>query len=366
MRQRKNITNRSIWYITTGHAKAILKTSDLSNITPYKAKGRRNTFYAITEVLAEAHRRGIYIDRESIDQEMFSGGYPPADKTPKTAPQPVGKTTILPAPGSELPMEPTTLSLIAYVDGSFNSATKIYGSAIVMLDPEGREILKTSFPGQKYNEMWQVAGELRAAIAAVTYAEEYMADELLIRYDYEGIEKWATGEWRTKKEATLKYAEYMTKPRKMRISFEHVKAHTGDKYNEMVDDMAKEAAGVTKNIPPAYGEPVTLLSSDTLLSDFQIKLECLKDIEAFKQKEKKSFGDYLKIRVHGTDRLSDFRSVDDFKEVLSDKELEFLQRFSERDDQLLQACRWTVRGLAPEDAIRKAQVDAEIALKNNR
>ena len=81
--------------------------------------------------------------------------------------------------------------------------------------------------------------------------------------------------------------------------------------------------------------------------------------------EKKAFGDYLKIRVHGTDGLSALKTAEEFSDILTEEEIAFLKANSEKSDYFLQACRWTVRGLRPEEAIRKVQVDAEIASKRS-
>lgn len=369
MARRQNITDRSIWYITTGHVKKILHMDKITGLTPYRAMGRRNTFYSIEEVIALAQSKGLHVTHENIDQEMFSGGYPPIRNGKEVTieemflnPEEQVEASVTTAQAQE-PAYLPPLSLTAYVDGSFNKETKVYGSAVVILDPDGNVLLKKSFPGTQYNEMWQVAGELRAAMAAVVYAEEYMADNLLIRYDYEGIEKWATGAWRANKEGPQKYVAFMGRKRNLEVSFEHVKAHTGDKYNELVDDMAKAAAGVSEKDRPVYTGTATKLSSETLIESFNVSPQCIEDIKIFRIKAKKTFGDYLKVRVHGKDGLSELYSIDDFSDILNDSEISFLKENSVRNDLLLQACRWTARGLTPEEALRKVQVDAEIAAK---
>lgn len=47
--------------------------------------------------------------------------------------------------------------------------------------------------------MRNVAGEILGAMAAVEKAEELGLSQLIIYYDYSGIEAWATGEWQAKK-----------------------------------------------------------------------------------------------------------------------------------------------------------------------
>ena len=75
--------------------------------------------------------------------------------------------------------------------------------------------------------------------------------EILLCYDYEGIEKWVTGAWKSKTPYTQKYAAAMREwGRSIRIRFQKVAAHTNVKYNELADRMAKQgimdASGVPK------------------------------------------------------------------------------------------------------------------------
>ena len=66
-----------------------------------------------------------------------------------------------------------------------------------------------------------------------------------IYYDYEGIKKWASGEWKANKALTKFYSEYIAAAKNViKIEFEHVKAHTGIDGNEEADCLAKEAVGL--------------------------------------------------------------------------------------------------------------------------
>ena len=61
---------------------------------------------------------------------------------------------------------------------------------------------------------------------------------------------WATGGWRAKNDLTQKYAEFMKNHgRVMDISFKKIAAHTGDKYNEEADQLAKAALTEGNGIP---------------------------------------------------------------------------------------------------------------------
>jgi ribonuclease HI len=61
---------------------------------------------------------------------------------------------------------------------------------------------------------------------------------------------WATGQWKTKTNLTKKYADYMrSNMTKIEIIFQKVKAHTGNKYNEEADQLAKKALTDGNGIP---------------------------------------------------------------------------------------------------------------------
>lgn len=95
-----------------------------------------------------------------------------------------------------------------------------------------------------------VAGEMLGSMYAVKWAIKNRYTSLDLRYDYEGIEKWATGKWKAKNTLTQKYAEFMKEHQKyLNIKFTKIKAHTGDFYNEEVDKLAKAALTEGKGIP---------------------------------------------------------------------------------------------------------------------
>jgi len=136
--------------------------------------------------------------------------------------------------------------LYAYVDGSFNSSDNIAGYGLALIK-NNKVIFKDlgAFRGDNYNESRNVFGEIRGALKAVELAIANNFEEITIVYDYLGIEKWSTGEWKAKKDLTKDYATFMQKYMKIiNIKFEKVKAHTGVKFNEMADQLAKMAVSM--------------------------------------------------------------------------------------------------------------------------
>ena len=137
----------------------------------------------------------------------------------------------------------TDRDVIAYVDGSFDAGKGRYSYGCIFLKPDGTEE-RISGCGQDPDtaRLRNVAGEMLGAMHAVDWAVREGYASIEIRYDYEGIENWATGAWQAHNPYTAGYAQYMRKKReKIAISFWKVRAHTGHYYNEEVDKLAKAA-----------------------------------------------------------------------------------------------------------------------------
>ena len=100
-----------------------------------------------------------------------------------------------------------------------------------------------------------VAGEMLGAMYAVKWAMVNGYQEVELRYDYAGIEKWVQGEWKAKNELAQKYAAAMNEWKKsIRISFLKIAAHTNNKYNDMADELAKAALINGNGIPKIQKE----------------------------------------------------------------------------------------------------------------
>ena len=138
---------------------------------------------------------------------------------------------------------PESGQIIAYVDGSFEVLLGRYAYGCVILTPEG-EIFRESGSGNNPESaaLRNVTGEMLGAMNVVKWCIEHGYQAVDIRYDYMGIEMWATGGWKAKNTLTQKYAEYMQRQAKrIQIAFKKIAAHTGDKYNEEADKLAKAA-----------------------------------------------------------------------------------------------------------------------------
>lgn len=132
-----------------------------------------------------------------------------------------------------------------YVDGSFHSATGEFSYGMVVLCEGKEETFAKKFDDPELATMHNVAGEIKGAEAAMQYAIDKGISKIAIYHDYEGIAKWCMGAWKTNKEGTKAYkAFYDEACQKVEIQFVKVAGHSGDKYNEMADKLAKEALGI--------------------------------------------------------------------------------------------------------------------------
>ena len=139
----------------------------------------------------------------------------------------------------------TASSCYAFVDGSYNKVTKVYGYGGFLVHDGKKEILQGSGSDAEMASMHNVAGEILGSTAAIQKAIALGIPEIKIYYDYMGIEKWATGGWKRNKKGTIAYYDFIQSVKdQIKIEFVKVKGHSGVEGNEEADRLAKEAAGI--------------------------------------------------------------------------------------------------------------------------
>ena len=137
----------------------------------------------------------------------------------------------------------------AFVDGSYNPDTKVYGGGGVLVDQYGnRHLIFESGKNPRMAKLRNVAGEMLGAQIIVEKALALGMKKLMIFHDYEGVANWVTGRWKCRKPETQTYAnrihDIMRKG--LKITFKHVKGHSGILENEEVDRLAKMVVGIFK------------------------------------------------------------------------------------------------------------------------
>lgn len=133
----------------------------------------------------------------------------------------------------------------AFVDGSFNETTRVYGyGGFVVINGE-KHILQGKGNDIDMAKMQNVAGEILGSIAAMQFAIDNHLHTITILYDYFGIEKWTTGEWEAKLNYTKAYKQFFDLTKNyVNIKFQKVKAHSNIDGNEEADKLAKQAVGL--------------------------------------------------------------------------------------------------------------------------
>lgn len=130
--------------------------------------------------------------------------------------------------------------LVVYVDGSYRNKDKSHSYGVYMFNDEEEYTYSKRF--FKDSEMRNVSGEIKGAMRAMEEAVKLGKKKIYLHYDYEGIRSWALGFWKTNKEGTIYYKNFYDSIKdKLEVKFIKVEAHTGVKYNELVDQLAKEA-----------------------------------------------------------------------------------------------------------------------------
>ena len=134
---------------------------------------------------------------------------------------------------------------VAYVDGSFLLESSMFSYGAVLFY-NGEEIhFSKAFSDPELVSMRNVAGEIKGAEFIMRYCIDKDIKSVDLYYDYEGIEKWCTGAWKTNKLGTQNYSNfYKSIQNKLFVNFIKVKGHSGNEYNDLADKLAKEALGI--------------------------------------------------------------------------------------------------------------------------
>lgn len=145
----------------------------------------------------------------------------------------------------KIPEETEITEAVAYVDGSYDAATHTFSYGMVLFYDQKEYHFSEKYTDSELAQMHNVAGEIKGSEAAMRYCLEHQIKSITIYHDYEGIAKWCNGEWQAKKAGTIAYANfYKEASAKVRIRFVKVKGHSGDKYNDLADQLAKGALGI--------------------------------------------------------------------------------------------------------------------------
>lgn len=133
--------------------------------------------------------------------------------------------------------------MTVYVDGSYMPEfPEAFSFGVVFLYQGEIYTVSKKIINPEEATMRNVAGEIHGAAFAMNACIKRGISEMDLYYDYAGIEKWCTGEWKRNKETTQAFKDYYDSVKdRLTVYFHKVESHTGVKYNEMADKLAKKA-----------------------------------------------------------------------------------------------------------------------------
>ena len=127
-----------------------------------------------------------------------------------------------------------------YADGSFINGYTGYG-AVILRDNSVVKEISGPVSADKAASTRQVAGEIKGVENALKWCLDRGVDEVTVHYDYEGLCKWVKGVWRARMPLTREYRDFVLSSG-MNITWKKVSAHSGDRWNEYADRLAKKGA----------------------------------------------------------------------------------------------------------------------------
>ena len=137
------------------------------------------------------------------------------------------------------------MGYIIYTDGGYSNKNSVGAFAYIMLDGNGNEVRRGAW---KIENETNNRAELKAIITAVYHLPETNAD-VTVNSDSMYALNTLSGRWARNKNTDLfdAWAGVLQK-KQPNITYNWVKGHNGDPYNEEYDRMCNAAAGMDLNV----------------------------------------------------------------------------------------------------------------------
>lgn len=132
-----------------------------------------------------------------------------------------------------------------YTDGSHRDGKASWAFVVIYEDEKIYEDAGMVLTQEAIDQLWNIAGEIKAVVQVVEWAKENEAQIILIS-DYKGIQGWAEN-WKTKNQWTQAYASYIKRNKQTIIEFKYIKGHSGNTWNDYVDKLAFEQLNEKEN-----------------------------------------------------------------------------------------------------------------------
>ncbi len=141
-----------------------------------------------------------------------------------------------------------------YTDGSFIAKENRFGLGFLIPD---LNLVKQGLPcenlqpfgytidirnlGNDFIKSRNILGEVLASMIAIQKVKKANPQcEVIVNYDYSGVEKWITGEWKANNDLSQMYVVWFNwNNLRDTVKFNHTKAHTNDAGNNLADMYAR-------------------------------------------------------------------------------------------------------------------------------
>ncbi len=131
-----------------------------------------------------------------------------------------------------------------YVDGCYKNNKTGYG-AVILKNGELIKEFSGLVPEKEVMGTYQIAGELESVIIALKWCMENNIKSVKIYHDLENTQKWATGTYQARSPVSQRFVSFLHQCN-IEITWQKVRAHSADRWNEYVDKLAKKATEVGK------------------------------------------------------------------------------------------------------------------------
>lgn len=134
--------------------------------------------------------------------------------------------------------------VVAFCDGSYDDKLKRYSHGVLVIYGNFQESEIYGYSNNpKYLSTRNVVGEILGVINALDWAVSNGYSKIKIYYDYEGLEKWISGEWKAESETAKMYVSIFKNRYAdiIQAEFENIKGHSNNKYHDRADELAKKA-----------------------------------------------------------------------------------------------------------------------------
>lgn len=137
-----------------------------------------------------------------------------------------------------------------YTDGALKTFSKgkekrvVLGWGFVAVDSEDNIIKESYGTITEPKEILQtrnIGAELKAVKQGLRWAIKLKVKKVLIVHDFQGCGEWANRVWNSHVPVSKEYSKFIDKARKkIEIGFYLVKGHSGIKWNDYADNLAKK------------------------------------------------------------------------------------------------------------------------------